>query len=233
MNVAMIKRLQSDMQAIGLYEGDVDGDWGPQSLAAWEATIGAARLRQSVDLPGYVPHQELSIAWSARVSAVFVDRVLWIRDALGMPEKGADWLMACMAWETGERFSPDVRNGAGSGATGLIQFMPKTAVGLGTTTQALARMSAEDQLNYVYKYFVPYKDKLNSLADVYMAILWPAAIGKPVDHVLWDKNKAPTTYRQNSGLDVNGDALITKAEAAGKVQGKLEKGLQPANRRKI
>jgi soluble lytic murein transglycosylase-like protein len=37
--------------------------------------------------------------------------------------------MACMAWESGRSFRPDVKNMAGSGATGLIQFMPTTAAG--------------------------------------------------------------------------------------------------------
>lgn len=233
MNVSTVKRLQKDMQELGLYEGEVDGIWGPRSLAAWEATVGAARARQEVNISPQAPQRQMSIAWSAKVSQTFVDRVIWIRDALGMPESGADWLMACIAWETGERFSPSVRNGAGSGATGLIQFMPRTATGLGTSTQELARMTAEDQLNYVYRYFLPYKGRLNSLSDVYMAILWPAAIGKPEHHVLWERSKSPTTYRQNSGLDVNGDEKITKAEAAGKVQAKLEKGLRPENRRAL
>lgn len=45
---------------------------------------------------------------------------------------------------------------ATSGATGLIQFMPATAQGMGTTTAALAAMSAVQQLDYVQRYFKPY-----------------------------------------------------------------------------
>lgn len=233
MNVSTVKRLQRDMQELGLYEGEVDGIWGSQSQAAWDATVGAARAREEVNIPPQAPRKQLSIAWSAKVSQTFVDRVIWIRDALGMPEQGADWIMACIAWESAEQFSPSVKNMAGSGATGLIQFMPKTAAGLGTSTQALARMTAEDQLNYVYRYFLPYKGRLNSLSDVYMAILWPAGIGKPLDWALWDKGTRPTTYRQNAGLDINRDGVITKREAAAKVQAKLEKGLKPENRRAL
>ena len=36
-------------------------------------------------------------------------------------------LMAVMSFETGGTFNPNIRNAAGSGATGLIQFMPSTA----------------------------------------------------------------------------------------------------------
>lgn len=136
-----------------------------------------------------------------------------------------DWLMACIAFETGETFSPSVRNGAGSGAVGLIQFMPRTAQDLGTTTDELAAMSARKQLDYVERYFLRWKNKLHSLEDVYMAILWPRAVGKPMDYVLFDEsNKASRAYFQNRGLDVNKDGKITKAEAAAKVRAKLEKG---------
>jgi hypothetical protein len=161
------------------------------------------------------------LAWGARVSPAFRNRVRIICAELGI---NPDWLMACMAFESGESFSPSVRNGAGSGAVGLIQFMPSTAKSLGTTTDTLAAMSAEQQLEYVRDYFKPHARKLRSLSDVYMAILWPAAVGKPEEHVLWTAATRPTTYRQNAGLDGNADGSITKAEAAQKVMRKLIKG---------
>ncbi|MSR14152.1 MAG: hypothetical protein EXR86_06210 [Gammaproteobacteria bacterium] len=91
-------------------------------------------------------------------------------------------------------------------------------------------MSAVRQLDYVERYFLPRAGKLRTLEDVYMAILWPAAIGKPLDHVLFAKNDPlrPKRYIQNAGLDFNRDGLITKAEAADKVRRKLDKGLSPA-----
>jgi hypothetical protein len=131
--------------------------------------------------------------------------------------------MACIAFESAESFRPDIRNAAGSGATGLIQFMPTTAKGLGTTTAALAAMTAVKQLDYVETYFWPYRGRLKTLSDVYMAILWPKGIGKPENYVLWDM-ASPITYRQNAGLDANKDSGITKAEAAAKVQAMLDKG---------
>jgi hypothetical protein len=141
----------------------------------------------------------------------------------------ANDLMACIAWESGRTFSPSVQNMAGSGAIGLIQFMPATAAGLGTTTVRLATMSPEEQLDWVEKYFAPYRGRLATLADLYMAILWPAAVGKPVDHVLWDRSSRPTTYRQNAGLDANRDGRITKAECAVRLNAMLQEGLRPEN----
>lgn len=166
------------------------------------------------------------LAWGIRVSQAFRERVRKMADDLRMPAEGANWLMACMAWETGETFSPSVRNAAGSGAIGLIQFMPATAKGLGTTVEELGAMTAEQQLELVHRYFLPYKGRLNLLSDVYMAILWPAAIGKSDTAPLWDAGTRPTTYRQNSGLDIDKDLTITKGEAAAKVAQKLQKGLR-------
>lgn len=166
------------------------------------------------------------LAWGARVSSAFRARVRAIAAQLGCDPNA---LMACIAWESGGTFRSSVTNLAGSGAVGLIQFMPATAVALGTTVVKLAVMTPEDQLFYVEKYFAPYRGRLKTLADLYMAILWPAAVGKPLDAVLWSKADRPTTYRQNAGLDANRDGIITKGECAGKVYAMLEQGMLAAN----
>lgn len=167
-----------------------------------------------------------SLAWGARVSAEFRARAIAIAQALGVPP---DDLMSCIAWESGRTFSASVRNRAGSGAVGLIQFMPATARGLGTTADALAKLSAIEQLDYVERYFLPFRGRLKDLADLYMAILWPAAVGKPASYVLWTKDARPTTYRQNAGLDINRDGAITKTEAAAKVQALVAEGRKVGN----
>lgn len=164
------------------------------------------------------------ICWGSKVSKTFKARVLWIEQKLGL---NADYLMACMAFETGLTFSASVRNAAGSSGTGLIQFMEFTASKLGTTTKALAKMSAEDQLNYVYKYFRQFGTDLSrwSLEDVYMAILYPKAIGQPLS---WKFPWAQTSlsYKQNRGLDKNKDGMVTKAEASAGVQKMLKEGME-------
>lgn len=170
------------------------------------------------------------LAWGAKVSEAFRDKVRTIAADLGC---AADDLMACMAWESGRSFRPDVLNMAGSGAVGLIQFMPTTAAGLGTSCATLARMTAEAQLDYVAKYFAPYKGKLHTLADIYMVILWPRAVGQPDNYVLFHKDDAdhPARYRQNAGLDTDHDGNVTKAEAAAKVLAIKAEGLRPLNAR--
>lgn len=210
------------------------------STEAWNALVAAVdavtnSMREVPDNIGPVaPTPAVAagrppLAWGQKVSKVFRDRVWWIADTLTAAQGAifdANNLMACMAWETGEKFTADVKNMAGSGATGLIQFMPTTAKDLGTTTSALARMTAEDQLNFVYKYFVKVikaRGPVVSLEDVYMAILLPSAVGKPNSHPLFTSGVA---YRQNAGLDSNKDGTVTKYEAASHVRGKLEKGLK-------
>lgn len=114
---------------------------------------------------------------------------------------------------------------------GLIQFMPSTAKGLGTTVDQLSKMSAVKQLDYVHEYFKPYRNRLKNIGDFYMAILWPRGVGKDDNFVLWSKGDRPTTYRQNIGLDVNKDGVITRKECLSKIYAKLIFGHLAKNRR--
>ncbi len=164
------------------------------------------------------------IAFGRRVSPAFRARVIAIAMHLGCDPSH---LMAAMAFETGETFSPSIRNRL-SGATGLIQFMPRTAAALGTSTDALAAMSAVEQLGFVARYLAAYRGRLITLSDCYMSILWPAAIGRPEGHALF--RAGTKAYEQNKGLDADRDGVITKAEAAAKVHAKLVKGMRPENR---
>lgn len=163
------------------------------------------------------------LAWGTKVSPDFRDRVFNIGKRFGWHEVHASWLMSCMAFESGETFSSSVRNAAGSGAVGLIQFMPSTAAYLGTTPAELALMRPEDQLEFVYSYFKPYNRRITSLSDMYMAILLPKYIGQPEEAVLFEGGVG---YRQNSGLDINKDFKVTKREATAKVQAKYDLGMK-------
>jgi hypothetical protein len=91
-----------------------------------------------------------TVVWGQKVSLAFKQKVFKICKNLSI---NPDHLMACMAFESGGTFSPSKRNAAGSGAVGLIQFMDKTARSLDTTPDALAIMTAEQQLDYVERTF--------------------------------------------------------------------------------
>lgn len=167
------------------------------------------------------------LAWGAKVSPTFRTTVVAVCRRVVIEDPS--WLMACMAFETGETFSPSIRNGAGSGAVGLIQFMPSTAAALGYTVEELVNMTAESQIYVVEAYFKSWAGRLHSLGDVYGAILWPGMIGKADNWVVFDSadTKHPKRYIQNKGLDFNRDGKITKAEVVAKVKAKLDRGLQP------
>lgn len=156
----------------------------------------------------------------------FRESVSVVAKRLGVSE---DDLYAVMAFETGGTFNPAEKNKAGSGATGLIQFMPETAEGLGTTTDELAKMSRTEQMKYVEKFLSNKGISGKGLSDLYMAVLFPAAVGKPDNFVLFGKGAIEgytgKAYEQNKGLDANNDGSVTKAEASAKVM--QYKGVRP------
>jgi hypothetical protein len=203
----------------------------PEEWAAIRAAVAQISATVAGEEPPPVPVAG-TMAWGAKVSPTFRERVKWIAQELFDYPEADDDLMSCMAWESGRTFSASKRNLAGSGATGLIQFMPSTAQKLGTTTDKLAAMTAEDQLKFVYKYFRPWgkvpgrPSPITGLNDMYMAILWPAGVGKPDSYVLWDRASMPTTFRQNAGLDLNKDGSITKAECAAKLHAMKTEGMR-------
>lgn len=169
------------------------------------------------------------LAWGAKVSPTFRAIVYDMARRLGIEEPNN--LMAVMAFETGRTFSPSIRNAAGSGAVGLIQFMPQTAAAMGTDTAALAKLTAEAQLYWVERYFQPWAFRLKNLGDIYSAVLWPKAIGQPMSYVLFrqDDKRTPKAYIQNRGLDFNKDGQVTKEEITVRVYRMLEEGLRPEN----
>lgn len=122
---------------------------------------------------------------------------------------GADYgdLITVMYIES--RLNPRARNQY-SGATGLIQFLPSTAESLGTTVEELATMSNVEQLDYVERYFRPYAGRVGTLEDLYFAVFFPAAMGKPDNYILQTKTQsAELIGRQNPILDTNKDGVIS------------------------
>lgn len=129
--------------------------------------------------------------------AAFLAKVQTVSASLGIDP---NWLMLVMFKES--RISPRAYN-ASSKASGLIQFLPRTAVGLGTTVDALRAMSGTEQLDWVYAYMKPYKGKFTRYVDVYLAVFYPAAIGFGDLHVI--ARKGSNVYEQNKAMDRNPD----------------------------
>jgi Transglycosylase SLT domain len=126
------------------------------------------------------------------------------------------WLLNVMASES--LFNPAARNSLpGQTATGLLQFIENTARRLGTSTEAIMRMRPAEQLRLVEKYLTPFRGRLNSLADVYLAVFrgfivegGDASVVAPLDN----SNKERRIYSLNRWLDFNRDNKICKGELA-------------------
>jgi len=114
------------------------------------------------------------------------------------------WLMLTMDIESG--LNSKAVNST-TNATGLIQFLPSTALGLGTSVDELKSMTNVEQLDYVYKYLKDYKGDMRTYQDVYLAVFYPAAIGKPSEFTF---PKVVATY--NSAFDLNKDGYLTISE---------------------
>lgn len=100
---------------------------------------------------------------------LFANKVKNIADRLGI---NPNWLMAVMHFES--KLNPKAVNPI-SKATGLIQFLPSTAVAYGTTVTELKNMTALRQLDFVESYLTG-KPTMKSFLDVYLAVFYPVAI---------------------------------------------------------
>lgn len=159
--------------------------------------------------------EELKAKWANKkpnLSDGFYNKVVSIASRIGC---SPDDLMAVMNSESG--INPQAVNSNG-GATGLIQFMPKTAKSLGTSTAQLKKMSAEEQLVYVEKYLTQAKRNAGfgskeqiGPGTLYALIFLPARAKRDVL-----TQKGENYYTQNSALGKNG--MITKADLARRVR---------------
>ena len=148
----------------------------------------------------------------------------FLREVEAMAERlgtRPEYLLSMMSFESG--LDPAAVNPV-SGATGLIQFMPDTAAGLGTSTEALRGMSAMEQLKYVEDYLEPFKGELGTLEGVYTSVLSGSPQPDP-DTTLFSAGTA--AYSQNSALDLNDDGRITSGEATQKVRDEVDGALPP------
>lgn len=147
----------------------------------------------------------------------FLDKVKSVAAALN-----ADYIdvLAFMYNESAGTYDPGIVNSIG--ATGLIQFMPATATGLGTTTQALAQLSRVDQMDWVLKYFNYFRftQKVPNpkLQDLYLCVFWPAAIGQADNYVIAPAGSQVAS--QNRGL-CGPDGSITCASVGAVAAAKI------------
>lgn len=219
-----VSELSGDATANGEYNIFAMKHSGDSHSDLWRTEIDGLRAGTTPAATEVATPQNGKLIWGARVDQAFRVKV---RDICGRLSFDPNWLMAVMGFETGYTFSPAARN-PGSSATGLIQFIEPTAVGLGTTTSRLARMTAVKQLDYVEAYYSSFSGRIRNLGDSYLAVLWPAAVGRPDSYVMWERDSGPyqREYAANSGLDVNRNGVITRGEAVASVNFSYMRGQQ-------
>lgn len=222
--VQVFTYIQTGLAAVGLYSITIDGKWGGTSSRGLDTLVEA--YRKSKGLPEYW------FAWSGHpnVPKAGVEKYLAWMHKWGKPDNHVSYILSCNALETGRTFDPAVRN-KHSGATGLIQFMPKgSAPDLGTTCDELAKMSFVEQQDYVFKYFEKYGyiKKCNYLEDYYLSIFMPKLVGKDPNEVV--ASKGSLVYSQNSGFDSDKKGYYTVGDIASAINQFYWDGLDPKNR---
>lgn len=135
-----------------------------------------------------------NLYWGKYFSCQERKKIIEIANRIGCKP---DYLTSAMALETKGTFDPKIINSRGY--TGLIQIgdvaaasinkRKKTNISAGINGN-LKSMNKFEQLTYVEYYLEPFRGKLNTLADFYLAILMPVDCGKgnQRNHVVFDED---------------------------------------------
>lgn len=203
---------------------DFYNDLGFDSISSSKGNLKTKKSKDKVKVTANA--EELAKKWqklkpkAKDITKEFCQKVIDISKEI---ECTPDDLMTVINLETAGTFSPSVQN-KDTKATGLIQFMPKTAKSLDTTTEKLKSMSAIEQLDYVKKFLINGKNtrKITGSIDattLYCLIFWPEAATKEDSFVIAknDHDKTEDTYDLNKGLDANKDNVITRGDLRARV----------------
>ena len=220
---ADVTNLQQRLTDAGYDTQGVDGKWGANTQAAYD------QYRADNPLPlqtgtgynapsGFDYNQIRGVRNNPNVTPEFLRQVEGVAQRVGAkPEE----LMGVMSLETMGTFRPSVAN-PDTHATGLIQFMPRTAQGLGTSIGELSRMTPSEQLPWVEKYLSQpaYRGQVGTLEGLYSAVL-PGRIMGP-DEVMFRPGSA--AYNANKWLDTDGQNGISVQEAVQQVRIRMGQG---------
>ncbi len=220
---ADVTTMQQRLTDAGYDTQGVDGKWGPNTQAAYDQYRAANPLPvqqgSGYTAPsGFDYNQIRGVRNNPHVTPEFLRQVEGVAQRTGAkPEE----LMGVMSLETMGTFRPSVAN-PDTHATGLIQFMPRTAQGLGTSIGELSRMTPSEQLPWVEKYLSQpqYRGRVGTLEGLYSAVL-PGRI-MDGDDVMFRPGTA--AYNANRWLDTDGRGGISVQEAVQQVRIRMGQG---------
>ncbi len=206
---AAVKQFQTDH---GL---QVDGDPGPETVGKLNQIIVDKKIKFDKSTPADVKRssgQAREIDTSVIQDPDFNAKLEKVAKALGIER---DTLFRIIKFETAGTFSPTSHD-PHNVSIALIGFTEPTARALGTSKAELAKMTAVQQLDYVYKFY-----KMNGLrpgsdlGTVYMLTFMPAYAYAPDDTVLGQRNGGKLG---NTGLSLH--MIWLQNPAFGKSRGK-------------
>jgi hypothetical protein len=178
------------------YKQNTRQDAPPPSTSAQNASDKVATQPSNANAPTVASQPQKVIPKyqpGSVKSPEFAKKLRHIGALLGV---NPDDLLKVMYFETKGTLDPSIQNSIG--ATGLIQFMPDTAKGLGTTVDNLKKMSASDQLHYVYEYYKKIVKPGMTAADIYLATLLPVSLKMKPSTIVAKKNDHGRIKRNSS-----------------------------------
>lgn len=129
-----------------------------------------------------------------------------------------------IAWAE-SNWRPHIKNRIG--AEGLFQVLKSYRPAWGfKKTESPMTMSALEQAKRVVPKIVDKVKRKHAdmdLTNMYSALHYPVAVGKPDNYVLYGKHKSPKAYRYNKGIDIsfgNNDGNVSKNELGAFVKNK-------------
>lgn len=108
-------------------------------------------------------------------------------------------------------------------ATGILQWMPRTAYSLGIRNQQLYYLTRTQQLTYVFLYLDQFK-QATSIYEAYLSVFYPAAIGKPDSYIF-----PSIVYTFNPGLDFDKNRDVSMRDFKRYIDNKLPAGYNTGN----
>jgi len=229
-----VEKIQTKLTSIGYPLGKVDGIWGGNTSRAVWAFKKDNKIKTSPDELSTAEQKTLSKAkkisnptstqppsTNALREPGFMKELNNVARNLGVDAQDLKKIM-----DHESKMNPSAVNP--SGASGLIQFMPDTAKGIGTTVDDIRMMSGTEQLPLVQKYYKKWGVKKGStLGDLYMITFMPAVVkqNKPDNFVLGDKNSnkkvwdvnQKALYDQNKVFDIKKRGFFTVGDVKDRI----------------
>ena len=211
---AAVKQFQQDN---GL---EVDGDPGPETVGKLNQIIKDKNLKFTKSTDADVKKiggQAREIDTATIQDPDFNKKLDKVANELGIER---DTLFRIIKFETAGTFSPTSHD-PNNVSIGLIGFTEPTARALGTSKAELAKMTAVQQLDYVYKFYRMNGVRPGSdLGTIYMITFMPAFAYSPDDVVLGKQGGGTLILPNGRSSGLSMDLVWDQNPAFGKSKGK-------------